>query len=277
MRKFFITYGDEKFDAAKKRIISQAKAIGFFDCVISYGRDDLSKELLQSEVFSVQRGGGLWSWKPDVILNTIKKAEVGDIIIYCDSGCSIQQSSEWVSYWNLLERYDMIAQRLFMRTDKWTRKEMIDFFYNNGEGWMKCYQYLATVIIIKVTDFTRLFIEEWRNIVIMHPELVMDVDKSDIKHQKKCFIENRHDQAVYSALIYKYEHNEEFKHHICSRWEHVEDYDLFRRQAIRATRLRQGVNENRSLRFKRCFKRIIKDYLLTPFFYSPLQRYYSHK
>jgi hypothetical protein len=274
MKKIFITYGDSGYETAKAKICEEAKATGEFDEIISYGREDLSEDLLQSDIIKIKRGGGLWSWKPDVILQTMDNYHDGDAIVYCDAGCTLYPSKEWKEYWRKLENHDIIAQRIYQRTDNWTRKETLDYFKENGKNWALCYQYQATIIII-ISEFTKRFVREWRNIMINHPELAMDVTEEEHSIQHKGFIENRHDQAVYSALIYKYLADTKTKNKIYTQWEHIEDYDPFKKQAIRATRMRQGQQEPLNLLIKRCVKRIIKDYILCPFVYSPRQMWYS--
>lgn len=270
MKYIFITYGDNGYKAAKDKICEEAKATGLFDDIIAYGRDNLSKELLKSEVINIKRGGGLWSWKPDVIWTTIQRAADGDIIVYCDSGCTLQESKEWAFYWNKLNCYEMIAQRIPMRTDKWTRQEVIEEFKDNKSGWDKCYQYEATTVLLRVSFFTRRFISEWRNYMITRPEMVMDVTPAGKYKQHTSFIENRHDQAVYSALIYKYlNSSDRIKIYTC--WERIEDCSLLYRQAIRATRLRMGETEPLSSIIIGVIKRLIKHSVLLPFFFVPLQ------
>ena len=276
MKHIFITYGDNGYELAKAKICEEAKATGEFDEVIAYGRDDLSEELLQSDIIKVKRGGGLWSWKPDVILSTIEKYSDGDAIVYCDAGCTLYPSKEWKEYWKKLEHHDIIAERIYQRTVHWTRKETLDYFKDyNGKNWPNCYQYQATIIIIIISEFTKKFVTEWRDIMISHPELAMDVTEEERSMQHKGFIENRHDQAIFSALIYKYLANPNTTNKLYTQWEHIEDYDPFKKQAIRATRLRQGQKESLSLMIKRCFKRIIKSYILCPLIYNPRQIYFS--
>lgn len=274
--KVFITYGDSGYETAKAKICEEAKATGEFDEIISYGREDLSEDLLQSDIINIKRGGGLWSWKPDVILTTMEKFQDGDAIVYCDAGCTLYPSKEWKEYWEKLEQHDIIAQRIYQRTDHWTRKEILDYFKENGKNWPLCYQYQATIIIIIISEFTKKFVTEWRNIMISHPELVMDVTEEECSIQHKGFIENRHDQAVYSALIYKYLADTKTKNKIYTQWEHIEDYDPFKKQAIRATRLREGQKESQLYKLKRKIKWIIKNYFLKSY-YNILQSYYSNK
>lgn len=275
MKHIFITYGDTGYEAAKEKIVLDAIGTGEFDEIYSYGRDDLSDELLASDVIKVKRGGGLWSWKPDIILSTFERAEDGDIIVYCDAGCSISPSKEWKAYWKKLENHDIVVQRLYQRTDKWTRKEILDMFRPNGETWRRSYQYLATVTILKVSEFARNFISEWRNLMISHPRLAMDVTLEELPLQHSSFIENRHDQAIFSSLVYKFLAEPVTKDKIYTQWEHIEDLDPFCKQAIRATRLRQGEQECEMHKRVAVAKRIIKDFLFKPFYYAPLQWWYS--
>jgi hypothetical protein len=160
MKRIFITYGDAGYEAAKSRIVKAAQATKEFDEILAFDRSDLSDELLHSEIIKIKRGGGLWSWKPDIILSIMNKYDNGDILVYCDAGCSLYKSPEWKRYWEKLQKYDIIAQRIFQRTDRWTRKELLDYFSANDTRWHRCYQYQATIIIIIISDFTRKLIVE---------------------------------------------------------------------------------------------------------------------
>lgn len=273
MRKVFITFGDEKFALAKARILNEAQKTGEFDEVIAFSPEDVSRKLRESQLFKVKRGYGLWSWKPDIILSTISKLNDGDILVYADAGCSLYPSEEWREYWDDLKDNDIVASRIYQRVDKWTRREVFEIFKNNGAYWQRLYQFLATVIILKVTPFTRKFIKDWRDSMIEHPDWVMDVTDTERPLQNKAFIENRHDQTVYTALLYKYLAQKETRNLIHTQWEHIEDYDPLRHQAIRATRLRNGENEKRCLH--PILKRLIKDYIMYPFTIMPFHIYYT--
>ncbi|MBQ0143378.1 MAG: hypothetical protein KBT06_11400 [Prevotellaceae bacterium] len=274
MKHIFITYGDTGYEAAKAKIVKDAKVTGEFDEIYSYGRENLSEELLASNVIKIKRGGGLWSWKPDIILSTMEKSQDGDIVVYCDAGCTVYQSKEWKCYWKKLENHDILAHRIFQRTEHWTRKELLDQFASNGKNWPKCFQYQATPMF-KVSDFSKQFVREWRDLMIDNPKLAMDVTEEERPMQHASLIENRHDQAVFSSLVYKYLSNPETKEKIYTQWEHIEDLDPFCKQAIRATRLRQGEQETAGHKLMAIIKRIIKDYCFKPFYYAPLQWWYS--
>lgn len=278
MKKYIITYGDEKCKSARMRFVQNALNLNIFDEVIGYSENDISSELQRSSIINEKRGGGLWSWKPDVILTTLNKMQDGDYLVYCDAGCTLYNSKEWNHYWKILENHDIIAQRIYQRTDKWTRRNIIDYFSASiPRKWEKCYQHLATVIILKVSPLTRFFVKEWRNLMIEHPEMVEDVIVKGKGYESDCFIENRHDQAIYSAMIYNYLCKEKTSRLIYTQWEHIEDNDVFIKQAIRATRLRNGEKERFSNLIKASMKRLIKDFFLKPFIYSPSQKIHFYQ
>lgn len=252
MNKVFITYADSIFEQSKSRICREAENLGIFDKILSYSPNDVSKELKKSKVFSAKRGGGLWSWKPDVILRTMNTLEDGDYIIYCDAGCSLLKSKEWEHrYFKDLETCDIRAIKIFQKNYKWIRKETIDYFESNPDGWLNEYQVCAT-LAIKVSQFTRHFFNEWRELMINHPEFVMDVPENMMKSQNIGFIENRHDQALYSSLVYKYLYTGKIK----IVWEHIEGYDPIFSQAVIASRLKNG--EKLSITFFNAIGQFVK-------------------
>ncbi len=275
MKRIFITYGNQGFEKTKRRIVEEARSLGIFDEVLAYGPEDTSDAIQRAEAYKVHRGGGMWVWKPDVILSTMLTHEDGDLIVYCDAGCTLSRSSEWTHYWNKLLKRDIIAQRLIQRSDRWTRKELILLFSDMGDRWLHDYQYLTSIIFFRNTPFSRDFVTEWRNIMVQHPECVVDVP-SDQRHlQHASFIESRHDQSVFSALIYKHLSLPETRSLIYTQWEHIEFYDVICKQAIRATRLRTGEDETfheKVLGVRRWMK---KNFCLLPFYHAPLHWWYN--
>jgi len=275
MRKVFVTYGDNGYEQAVKRILIEAKSTNCFDSVYGFNSNDISPRLRASDIISVKRGGGLWSWKPDIILSTMENMSMGDILVYSDSGCSLYCSKEWFRFWKILENNELIAQRIYQINQNWTRKEIVEYFSANGTAWLKQSQYLATVIILRVSEFSFQFVREWRDIMINHPDFAMDVPEEKLSEQLPGFRENRHDQAIYSALVYKYLNDSKIKKKIYTQWEHIEDFDPLFKQAIRATRLRQGQHEAMRFRLLGGCKNIIKVWFLRPLYWGPMQWWFG--
>lgn len=275
MKLILVTYGDTLFEPSKKRFVQQAENIGIFDKVVAFSPEEVSTEIKTLPTWGIKRGGGLWTWKPDIILQTLNQFEDGDIVIYADAGCSVYPTKEWKKYKKILSKYDIVAQRIFQRTDHWTRRELLDAFLpSNGCNWPKLYQYQATVFM-RVSDFSKMFLYQWIELIKNHPVYVMDVTDEEKAFQHPTFVENRHDQAVYSALVYKFLNDKKYSNHIYTCWEHIEDYDPFHHQALRATRLRNGEQEEIPKKIIRAVKFMIKKYIYKPFWYGPLQWWYN--
>jgi hypothetical protein len=265
MEKHFITYADERFAEARDRIVAEAVKTHEFDVVKAFGRDDVSEELKSSSVFSERRGGGYWSWKPDIILKELGCMNDGDIIVYADSGCELVPGKEWNRYWKILETKELIAQKIYQIGECWTRRSIINEFSDNPNGWQKKCQFMATVVIAKKSPRSVAFFEEWYRCIIANPNLIRDVSALEIEGESPCFIENRHDQAVYSALIYKYLAMEGSSF-IADLWEHTENQSIFGSQVIRSMRWNSSKPIPISRRLKEVAIRISKDLLRKPLY-----------
>lgn len=267
MSKLFITYGTDDYAYQVNRICLEARSINRFEEVKAFSPKDVSPDVKESELFIARRGGGYWLWKPDIIFATMNNHKNGDVVIYCDAGCSIYNVKQWEWYFSVLSKYDILAQKIYQPTYKWTTKETIDCFAKtNGQNWQYSYQFCTGVIAITITPFTRRFIQEWRDIMLNHPEFVKDVVEKELLNQCDGFIENRHDQSVYSALVYRYLNSDQ-RSKIYPVWERIEDKDIIRKQAIRATRLRNKdvLSQRHEGHLFPFFDSIRKDWLYEPF------------
>lgn len=265
MKKHFITYGDEQYAEARRRIISEARRIGEFDVVKAYDRNDVSDEVKSSSLFFERRGGGYWCWKPDIIVSELNTMEDGDIIVYADSGCELVSGSEWNRYWRILEDKELIVQRIYQINERWTRRNVIDEFSDIPRNWLKKCQFLSGVLIAKKTSNTVAFFNEWRRYMITKPDLARDVEMSMRKGESPSFIENRHDQTVLTALIFRYMSSDSYKF-IADEWEHVENQSLFRSQVIRAMRWNSVLPIPLKRRVREMIWRVGKDLLLKPLY-----------
>lgn len=262
MRKHFITYGNDRFAEAKIRISREAKATGEFDVVCAYGPDDVSEDVKSSELFSSEKGGGYWCWKPDIIVRELEKMEFGDILVYVDAGCELVPGREWKKYWRLLEGKSLIVQRIYQLNEKWTRRTIVEGFADNPEGWLKKCQFMCGVVFAKKTQDTIDFLREWRAYMIQRPDMVADVPPENLSAESNRFIENRHDQSILSALVYKHM----VKGFIACLWEHAENQSMFRSQVIRAMRNRTGAPVSWSRRMREMILRVAKDLLRKPYY-----------
>lgn len=258
----FTTFTSTGYEAARDRITSEVKACGRFDSIFTYDETQLTPELLASPTFQIKKGLGHYSWKPDIIWQTLNKVNDGDIVVYLDAGCTVFDSKEWEKYFSYLNNYDILAFRLHQRNYKWTRKSVFDHFaLIINCNWKDSFQFGANALIVKKTKDGLAFVNEWRGYMINRLDLCGDVPEGEMLKEDSRLIENRYDQTILTALSYKYLQNGTLK----SVWEHFEGDDPFRTQAFIATRKRNSKSVDRTGSAVNRFRSIVKQYLFYPF------------
>lgn len=86
-KKILISYANAPYQKAQALLCKTAKKAGFTEW-IAYGPEDVDEGFrnAHSDIFSFERGDGLWLWKPYLILKTLNAVKDGNIVFYCDSG-----------------------------------------------------------------------------------------------------------------------------------------------------------------------------------------------
>jgi len=206
MRRVFLTFGDggENFRAARDRIVREAQSTGQFDEVIGRDWSNVSSEVQASSLRNCKRGCGYWIWKPDIIYYTLMRLADGDVLVYCDCGCELRKTKgQWQRLFKRLESADILLRKIRYCAYQWTKKETFDAFCPThiGSDSHMCFQYEASALVIKKTPFALGLIKDWRDIAIATPSLFSD--PSDISAELPGFVAARHDQSVFTCLVYK--------------------------------------------------------------------------
>jgi hypothetical protein len=264
VKKHLITYGDKKYAQSVQRIKQEAASLNVFDEIVAYSLADLGEDILQCEAIQHERGGGYWSWKPYIIWLTLQKMDEGDIVVYCDAGCTLNKSKEWSKWFNVLNTHDIIALLIHQRNENYCRKNVLDYFKTNPGNWEKAYMASATTITAKKNERALHFFEAWKNIMLNHPELVLDVPNEEKHLERANFVENRHDQSVFSGLIYMHKNTMP----VYMQWENYVNASLSKR-AIVATRI-SDIGCRSSTKIPEYLKYYAKK-ILDVIYYSPVQ------
>ena len=203
-KRIFITYGTKNFDLQKKHIINLAKSSNFFDECISYGPNDLQKSFVQEHenILRLEKGAGFWIWKYQIIKQTIDQLKENDIVIYSDSGSSLNPkgSARYSQYIDMLidSKYSMLRFKLDYLEKFWTIKEIFDYFnVKLDSNIANSNQLLAGHIILKKTESLNEQLNMFRNLINFDNSLI--TDKYD-NNQIEGFKSNRHDQSIFSLI-----------------------------------------------------------------------------
>jgi hypothetical protein len=211
MRKFvFITFGGpkEKFNNALIRICKEANNFSIFDEICSFNDTHLKEDFMfwyknGHFIEKNQRGYGYWIWKPYLIQKKLCELNEGDILVYADCGCEININGKqrFLEYISMLDsdpnEYGIISFQMEHLEKKWTKKAIFDWF-KVDESIKNSGQCVGGIQIIKKNKHSSNVVNEWVN-NIRHELINDNTDNEDF-----CFIENRHDQSIYSIIVKKY-------------------------------------------------------------------------
>lgn len=197
-----INYSDKNFERQRKYNTQTAYSKGKVNKVIEYSPNDLDPEFREKhkKILSYTRGGGLWLWKPYIILKALELLEEGDYLFYCDAGAYyVNKVQHLVNTLNKTNQ-SMMGFRLPLLARQFTKKECYRLMNckESGEN-----QILSGYLLFKKDDFCIDFVKEW---------LKYATDERISSPTRFCFeIEefsdfrtHREDQSIVSNLYYKY-------------------------------------------------------------------------
>lgn len=189
----------------KSQKLNSMSGIKFgFDKVYSYGVNDIDNNFKEKNkiILNSRRGAGYWLWKPYFILKTLKeKIKENEYLIYSDSGAMFTKS--WTPVFELMEKLklDIGCFEIIQVEKMWTKRDLFIKMGIDEKKYTDSFQRMASYQIIKKTDFTLKFYDEYL-------KLCCDVNNiTDIPSKNpnyRIFKDHRHDQSIFSLLTKKY-------------------------------------------------------------------------
>lgn len=206
----FITFGGPtvNYHNAVKRICKEASDFELFNEVYGYTEKDLQQNAQFWEkhgqfITNNQRGYGYWIWKPYLIQKKIEELNYGDFLIYADAGCKINKNGKqrFFEYIDILNndinQYGILSFQMLHLEKMYTKTAIFNWF-NVDDNIINSGQCIGGIQILKKTDHSVNIINKW--VENMNYNLIND----NIQNEKNYFIENRHDQSIYSVIVKKY-------------------------------------------------------------------------
>lgn len=207
-KKYFNTFGNEKFYGALNRIKKQVEEFNIFNALFIYNDYDLKNDLDFWNKHSVfveksSRFYGYCIWKPYLIFKSLEKINNGDILLYSDAGCewNISGKKRLEEYFNLInsDNNDILCFQLNHIEKSWNKMDLIDYLHSYNV--LNTKQIMATIFILKKTEKTINFIKEWYETSCNYH--FIDDSISNLQNDPD-FKEHRHDQSIFSLLCKKY-------------------------------------------------------------------------
>jgi len=200
-----VCYASDNMTISQENLIVSSLRNGV-EKTFSYSVKDIDPFFfgVNKEVLMQERGAGYWIWKSYVVNKALLEMNDGDILIYSDAGVSFVEEVK-----HIIEKMD---QDIFLFTNgfkqiEWCKGKVFETITgikipNDGQiqHLEDFKQVQASVIFMKVTDFTRRFMAEW----LSWCQIPGFIDDSPMERNYPTFAEHRHDQAILCCLQIKY-------------------------------------------------------------------------
>lgn len=200
-----INYSDRKYKEAQKFNSMTAVTKGKADKVISYSPKDIDAEFKRKneKILRKKRGAGYWLWKPYIIQKTLRSMRNGDYLVYLDSGAFYINNVR-----HLIKQMEKDAQYIMafeipFRECHWTKRDVFICMGCDEPQYAETNQRMGGIIVIKKTEKAEQFVDDWLKYGQMG-ELITDAKNMEGEDNYVGFVENRHDQSIFSLLTKKY-------------------------------------------------------------------------
>ena len=208
----FMTYANDVFETAKKRLVKEAKDFNEFISISDLGPENLPSWVQKkyTDILNVRRGGGYWLWRPFILHEKLKQINDGEFIVFLDAGCKLnaQGKKRFFEYIDLLQmsKYGILSFQMsgnkgpgtLAKEKQWTIKEIFQYFGVTKNSIIKeTGQFLGGVFIIKKNKHSMNYVKEIIKCMMRHPLLTTDALNAN---QEEYFIDNRHEQSITSVF-----------------------------------------------------------------------------
>jgi hypothetical protein len=158
-------------------------------------------------IFDAKRGAGYWAWKPWAILEALKAARSGDVVLYQDCGHGLRYRS-WLHPRELLA---VAADRGFIAgvrspqygpNRRWNSARCLEIMGCNDPWFLDQPITEAVVSIWPVSERSMAFVSQWLE-YCLKVDAIRAVAPEEVAQQAPGFVEHRNDQAILTNLVLK--------------------------------------------------------------------------
>jgi hypothetical protein len=205
-RLILINYANAVFRKSQIKNSRTGSEIGGFMEVISYTPKDVDQQFRakNSAILRQEKGGGYFLWKPYFIRKTLDLMNDGDFLFYCDSGSYFIDSIADLVEFCKSKNQDIIPFELEHAEKHWSKRDAFVLMDCDSEKYFNTKQRLASFTLIRKSDYSLRFVEDWLRFAEDH-RILTDEDNQCGLDNYDGFIENRYDQTVFSLLTKKLE------------------------------------------------------------------------
>lgn len=209
-----INYADNKFKKAQQLNTWSMYHKGKVDKVIEYGPDDLDSAFVEEnkEILNKPRGAGYWLWKPYILKKTFDSLQSGDYLFYCDAGAVILKPIQLLI--DAMEKANMnvMCFQLTLKERLYSKRDAFVLMDCDSDEYSDTLQRCDGYILLRKADKSNIpnnFVDVGKLIgdfLCFCKDIRIVSDSANVMGSPNYegFVENRHDQTVWSLLTKKY-------------------------------------------------------------------------
>jgi len=202
-----ISYASNIFKNRKITFSKQANECGLFDSFYCYDENDIDDGFKNKigEIWNHPRGGGWWIWKPYLIWKELQMLNENDILVYIDSGCTLNVSTqdainrfhEYISM-TTQSSCGMLRFQLTHKEGHFSNNYLFQYYkkiftHYDIDKMKNTMMLIGGIIILRKTKFTMDFFD-----IMMY--ILNDDAKLFTEYYSKNGEQHRHDQSIMSIL-----------------------------------------------------------------------------
>ena len=196
-----VTFASKEYEHGQILLEEIAKRSGW--SYVSYN----PKKLLEIDplfdsrpMATIDRGFGLWSWKPAIILHELGRLTENQVLFYLDSGDLFLPNIVDV-YQNQLNDSPFLLFEGGGTIREYTKLSVLNYFGCNGYLKRNKRMVEAGASFWRNTPASRDFLEKWKS-ACQEYDLISDPSDDELQHPN--FISHRHDQSLLTLLSLQY-------------------------------------------------------------------------
>lgn len=170
-------------------------------CTI-YKPNDLPKKLREFCTHH-KRGFGYWAWKPYIVRRHLETLNDGDILLYVDGRSGLETTNKRIAWLDQFQKNmscDIAAWQLPLPEENWTSEDIFQLMHQSGNEKLRLSgQYAATMHLWRNGSRCQKLAMLWEQFINTYPNFFMDGPFKE--GNTPGFVENRHDQSLFSMLI----------------------------------------------------------------------------
>lgn len=201
---YVVNYANKKFEKSRKLNSKTAKEVGKADAIFSYNDKDIDSDfyIKNKNVFNQPRGNGYWLWKPYFIQKALKLINNGDFLMYCDSGAYFINDIHLLVDKMIKDNQDIMCFQISTIEKQYSKRDAFILMNCDEKRYYDSNQICATFSIYRKSNKSVKFVNEWLKYA-QDERIITDISNKCGKQNYAGFIENRHDQTVFSLLCKK--------------------------------------------------------------------------